>query len=95
MRIEYYPSTVSDLKRAVSYYESLRYGLGAECRAEIYETIERILEPPRRYRIVDEDVRRALVHRFPFFYRVIGDERVRILVIRHHRQRDDFGRSRR
>lgn len=97
MKIEYHPSTVSDLNHAVTYYESLRPGLGRECHSEIYKAICRIREAPSRYRIVDQDIRRSLVHRFPFsiLYRVIGDERIRILVIRHHRQGDDFGRSRR
>lgn len=46
MKVEYHPSTVADLNNAVDYYESQRLGLGADCRAEAYQTIKRILESP-------------------------------------------------
>ena len=97
MRLEYHPSTVADLNRAIEFYDSQRPGLGAECRAEVYGAIDRILESPARYRIVEGDLRRCLVRRFPFsiLYRFIGDDLVRILVIRHHRQRPGFGQLRR
>lgn len=97
MKIEFHPATVSDLNRAVTYYESLRPGLGRECRSEVYKAIDRIRAAPRRYRTVEQDIRRSFVGRFPFsiLYRIIGTERIRVLVIRHHRQRDDLGRNRR
>lgn len=97
MRLEYHASTAADLNRAIAFYETQRPGLGAECRAEVYDAIDRIQESPVRYRIVERDVRRCLVHRFPFsiLYRVIGDDLVRILVVRHHRQHPSFGQSRR
>jgi plasmid stabilization system protein ParE len=96
MKLDYHPATVADLNRAVGFYEQLRPGLGGECREAIYAAVERVRLDPLRHRIVGGDVRRCLVGRFPFsiLYRVIEDEAIRILVIRHHRQRDDFGRSR-
>ena len=97
MRLEYHPSTAADLNRAIDFYNNQRPGLGAECRAEVYDAINRIRESPTRYRIVEEGVRRCLVRSFPFsiLYRVIGNDVVRILVIRHHRQRSGFGQARR
>ena len=96
MRLEYHPSTVSDLNRAIRFYEGQRPGLGAECRAEIYAAIERVHQSPKHYRIIGEDIYRCFVRRFPFsiLYRVIDEELVRILVIRHHRQRPGYGQSR-
>ena len=97
MKLEYHPATASDLNRAIAFYDSQRPGLGAECRSEVYDAINRIREAPARYRIVEDEVCRRLVHRFPFsiLYRVIGNDVVRILVIRHHRQRASFGQARR
>lgn len=97
MRVEYHPSTVTDLNRAIEFYNRQRPGLGAECRDAVYDAINQLQETPMRYRIVESDVRRCFVRRFPFsiLYRVIDDEVVRILVIRHHRQRSEFGQSRR
>ena len=97
MRLEYHPSTITDLNRAIESYEGQRPGLGAECRAEVYAAIERVHQSPKRHRIIGEDIHRCFVRRFPFsiLYRVIDDEVIRILVIRHHRQRPSYGRSRR
>ncbi|MBI2799296.1 MAG: type II toxin-antitoxin system RelE/ParE family toxin [Gammaproteobacteria bacterium] len=96
MRLEYHPQTTVDLNRALQFYESQRHGLGAECRAEIYAAIERIKESPTHYRKVEGEIRRCLVRRFPFsiLYRVIKEEVIRVLVIRHHRQHPGFGQSR-
>ena len=97
MRLEYHPSTVLDLKRAIKFYEDQRLGLGAECRAEVYDAIDGILRCPKYHRILEGDIRRCFVRRFPFsiLYRVIDDEVIRVLVIRHHRQRSSYGQSRR
>ena len=96
MRLEYHPSTITDLNRAIEFYEGQRPGLGAECRAEVYAAIERVQQSPKRHRIIGEDIHRCFVHRFPFsiIYRVIDDEVIRILVIRHHRRRPSYGRLR-
>ena len=97
MRIEYHPQTADDLNSALQFYEGERPGLGAECREEIYNAINRIKGSPTLYRKVEGEIRRCLVRRFPFsiLYRVIGNEVVRILVIRHHRKHPRFGQSRR
>ena len=98
MRLEYHPSTTTDLNRAIAFYESLRPGLGDDCRAEIYAAIEQIIELPRRFPIVQGNIRRCFVTRFPLsvLFRYLESEaRIRILVIRHHRQRPGFGLRRR
>ena len=96
MRVEYHPATVSDLNRAIDYLESQRSGLGTQLRSEIYQTIDRILNSPQQYRIVRGEIRRCFVRRFPFsvLYRIVNDETIRILVIRHHRQRTSYGSRR-
>ena len=98
MRVEYHPSTATDLNRAIAFYESLRAGLGDECRAEIYAAIERISGLPKRFPIVQGKIRRCFVNRFPFsvlFRYMEAEGRVRVLVIRHHRQRAGYGLRRR
>ena len=95
MIVEYHPLTASDLNRAVSYYKRQRPG--EELRAEVYETIALIRSNPLQFVIVERAIRRAFVHRFPYsvLFRVVNDETVRVLVIRHHRRRPGFGLSRR
>lgn len=96
MKVEYHPSTINDLNRAVEFYEQQRIGLGDELRDEIYQTIARIAANPFIYRPITGHIRRCFVHRFPFsiLYRVVDDDLLRVLVVRHHRQHSQFGMSR-
>ena len=97
MIVDYHPLTVSDLNSAVSYYNRQRPGLGDEFRSEIYATIDRVRSNPLHFQVVERDIRRGFVHRFPYsvLFRVVNDETVRVLVIRHHRRHPSFGLTRR
>lgn len=97
MTVEYHPLAGSDLNNAVAAYDQQQKGLGNEFRTEVYAAIERIRSGPMTYAIVDDDLRRCLVHRFPYslVFRLVGDEIVRVLVIRHHCRRPEFGLRRR
>lgn len=60
MKVEYHPSTITDLNRAVDFYEQQRIGLGDELRDEIYQTIARIAAIPLIYRPITGQIRRCL-----------------------------------
>jgi plasmid stabilization system protein ParE len=93
VRAEYHPRTASDLNSAVSHYNDLRQGLGDELRSEVYAAIDRILANPRQFAVVERDVRRCFVRRFPYsiLFRLVDEGVVRILAIRHHRRHPRFG----
>lgn len=57
------------------WYESQRSGLGEEFQSEVTQVLERLAETPLLYQAVYRDVRRAIVHRFPYliWYRVLGN----------------------
>ncbi len=97
MIVQYHPLTASDLNSAVSYYDRQRPGLGAEFRVEVYAVIDRVRSNPFQFPVVERDIRRGFVHRFPYavLFRVGNDETVRVLVIRHHRRRPSYGLMRR
>jgi plasmid stabilization system protein ParE len=96
MRVEFHPQTDTDLNDAISYYNEHRPGLGDALRAEAYAAIDRILLKPKQYTVVEHDIRRCFLHRFPYsvLFRTVSDDLVRILVIRHHRRHPDFGLKR-
>jgi len=48
MIVQYHPLTVSDLNRAVSYYNRQRLGLGDDFRVEVYAAVERIRLNPHQ-----------------------------------------------
>jgi hypothetical protein len=97
VRLEFHPQTVSDLNQAVARYNEVRIGLGDDLRKEVYAAIDRIRLNPQGFRVIQADVRRSFVHRFPYsvLFRLVGDDLVRILVIRHHRRRAGLGMKRR
>ena len=66
MRVEYHPQTAADLNTAVAHFNGLQAGLGDALRAEVYGAIDRILFNPEQHRVVENEIRRCFVHRFPY-----------------------------
>lgn len=97
MKVEYHLKTTSDLNDAVANYNEQSTGLGDALRMEVYEAIDRILASPLHHAVVEHDIRRCFVHRFPYsvLFRVVSAGLVRILVIRHHKRHASFGLGRR
>jgi len=97
MIVQYHPLTASDLNNAVSFYNRQRPGLGDELRVEVHAAIERVRSNPFQFPVVERDIRRGFVHRFPYsvLFRVVNDKTTRVLVIRHHRRHPSFGLTRR
>jgi plasmid stabilization system protein ParE len=95
MRLTYHPDAEAELVEAARFYEGRVPGLGARFLREFDAAIASIQEAPERWRTVEEDIRRYLMHRFPYgiYYRVRGDE-LRILVVKHHSRHPDYWRYR-
>lgn len=95
MRLSYHPAAEAELAEAARFYERKMPGLGARFRAEFDSAVVRILATPDRWRILEKDIRRFLMRRFPYsiLYRVEG-EVVRILVVKHHRRHPDYWQGR-
>jgi hypothetical protein len=70
--------------------ESGELGLGYQCAIEIVAAVERIKANPGMWPIMDHQVRRCLVHRFPYSVIYSVDEQkseLLILAVMHlHRQ---------
>jgi hypothetical protein len=65
-----------DVAAAQIWYETQRSGLGAEFHFEVSRVFTRLVETPLIYSAVYQDIRRAIVHRFPYliWYRVQGKD---------------------
>ena len=79
-----------ELLDAAQYYELQATGLGSEFLDKIDAAIEDIREHPERWPIVKTDIRRRLVHRFPYalLYRVDPDEIIIQATMHLHRRPD-------
>ncbi|MGH8225651.1 MAG: type II toxin-antitoxin system RelE/ParE family toxin [Gammaproteobacteria bacterium] len=92
MKVEYHPSTTNDLNEAVRYYNEKQTTLGDQLRSEVYAAIELVRKNPEIYAEA-QGVRRALVKRFPYsvVYKLLPNQRIRVLVIRHHKRHPEYG----
>lgn len=95
MRIEYHPATTTDLNEAIRFYNQRQPGLGDDFLTEVYATIFHIQTNPLAFKET-EGVRSALVKRFPYsvVFRLVNQQSLRILIIRHHRRRPEHGKYR-
>lgn len=74
-RIVLEPEAEQDIADAFGWYEVQRPGLGDRFLVSIEQCLEAIARAPTAYRVVELDVRRALLRTFPYglLYRVRGD----------------------
>lgn len=77
------PEAEQDLAEAATWYEGRRPGLGHDFLDEVVTTLSNIAETPLRYPNLHRDIRRVLIHRFPFgiYYRIFTDAVVVIAVL--------------
>ena len=97
MRFEFHSVARSDVSRIMDYYEDAGgQELADEFYEELWSCINKAVDSPEGYAIRERDIRRVNLERFPFhfLYRIV-DDRVRILVVRHHRRRPSLGIRRR
>jgi plasmid stabilization system protein ParE len=66
MNVRLHPEAERELDEAVEYYEDIEAGLGYDLSVEVYAAIQRAVAYPRTWPILDGEIRRALVRRFPY-----------------------------
>ena len=97
MRLEFHRQVSSDISQIMDYYEGVAGPkLADEFYTELRFFFRKAANSPEVYDIRGHDLRRVNLQRFPyhFFFRLVRD-RVRILVVRHHRRRPSLGLDRR
>ena len=90
------PEAQTDIKEAARWYEDRESGLGLRFLREIRTSLEHISETPLRFPIVEQNVRRALVHKFPYsIYFLNESEAIAIIAVLHQHQQPGVWKSRR
>jgi len=95
MTYSFHPAATAEFEQAIEYYEGCREGLGYEFALEVYSTVTRILEYPDAWPVVEGEIRRSLLHRFPFGV-LYGREasRIYILAVMHLHRDPDYWKVR-
>ena len=78
----------NDIREARRWYREVHPVLARDFARSVRTSIDRIVAYPESYRVVHRDVRKALVHRFPYLilYRVTEDALLVLAVL--HASRD-------
>jgi toxin ParE1/3/4 len=96
MTLRYAEEALAEFIAAGLYYNRQVPGLGDAFVMEIEAGVAKILATPHTWRLVEDDVRRYLVNRFPYgIYFTIENEAVVIWAIKHLRRDPDYWQQRR
>ena len=66
MRWDFHPEALQEYREATVYYAERHPALALRFVEAVEDAIRQILEAPKRWRVLDEDVRRCLTRVFPY-----------------------------
>ena len=97
MRVEYHPVVQDELLEIRNYYNGESPGLGADFVDEFEHQIAMVAAMPTRWMVVRNDIRRALLKRFPYviYFRILSDGGIRVIVVKYSRRHPSLGWERR
>ena len=95
MIFSFHPEAKDEFNEAIGYYEDCEAGLGYEFFIEVLASIQNVVNYPAAWPIMEEDIRRCLVNRFPYgiIYSIERDE-ILILAVMHLSRHPDYWRNR-
>lgn len=95
MTFSFHPEAEAEFNAAIGYYEECEPGLGYDFAIEVFANIQKIVNYPMAWPVVEEDVRRCLVNRFPFgVVYSIEQGKIFILAVMHLRRHPDYWKNR-
>jgi len=85
MRIDYHPAIAAELEEIRDHYQSCSFGLGTEFIDEFERQALAIAAMPDRWMVVQGDIRRSLMKRFPYviLFRIVDRDWIRVTVVKH------------
>src|SRR5437762_7564424 len=90
------PEAQTDIREAALWYEDREIGLGLRFLNETRTSLQHISANPLMFPLIEEDVRRALLHKFPYsIYFLNESEAIAIIAVLHQHQRPGEWKSRR
>ena len=95
MNYAFHPEAESEFFEAIAYYEERAPGLGLDFSTEVHATVQRILAFPQAWQVLEDDIRRALVNRFPYgVLYAVDDTRIWIVAVMNLHQRPGYWQDR-
>jgi plasmid stabilization system protein ParE len=90
MKTEFLEAAQTELDQAFEWYETQQKDLGVQFLNEFDAAVRRIISYPESYILIEKDIRRCLVKRFPYgiLYGRDADKIIVIAVAHLHRKPD-------
>ena len=66
MSFSFHPEAEEEFNKAIEYYEDIEPGLGYDFALEVYSTIQRSVQFSKAWAVLEGEIRRSLVNRFPY-----------------------------
>jgi plasmid stabilization system protein ParE len=82
------PEAQTDIRKAARWYEDRESGLGLRFLREIRTSFQHINNNPLMFPTIEDDVRRALLHKFPYtIYFLNEHDAVAVIAVLHQHRR--------
>jgi len=95
MNWDFHPEALEEYESAAIYYARIDPDLQLRFIESVENSIERILESPRRSRVIDEDVRRCIANVFPYgILYTIEDDLILIVAVMHFSREPGYWKRR-
>lgn len=95
MKYTFHPAALTEYAEAVKFYAERRVDTAQAFINAVEDAIFRIVESPKRWIIIDEDIRRCLTHKFPYaILYTIEDEVILILAFMHCNREPGYWKER-
>lgn len=84
-----------ELNEAIEWYETREPGLGLDFATQVHAAVQRALAFPFAWQEMGGDIRRALVHCFPYGVLYVAEpDRLLIVAVMHLHRHPDYWRNR-
>ena len=95
MIFAFHPDAEEEFFEAIEYYEECQVGLGHDFAVEIQNVLQRSMDFPSAYPLVHDEIRRSLVHRFPYaILYAAEEENVFVVEVMHLCKHPDYWKYR-
>ena len=95
MTFSFHPEAEAEFNDSIEYYEACEQRLGYDFSIEVFDCIQKIVNFPTAWPLIEEGIRRCLVNRFPFgIIYSMEQTGVLVLAVMHLSRHPDYWKNR-
>ncbi|MEE4359306.1 MAG: type II toxin-antitoxin system RelE/ParE family toxin [Desulfococcaceae bacterium] len=95
MKYIFHPDALREYSEATAHYKKISPKLGKAFVDEVEISISKIVSTPKTWMIIADDIRRYLLHRFPYgIYYTIEKDYILIVAVMHLSRKPGYWKNR-